>query len=168
MTRMSSHHLTIRAATTMDDTALAELDHAVWSTLHAVAPQPPEGRPFFDESHTPAQHLVAELDGRLVGYVRQVPPTSLRSNAHVRQIQGLGVLPDARGLGVGDALIEAACEAARAAGARKMTLRVLAHNGPARRLYERRGFTVDGILPGEFLLDGAYVDDVWMGRSLTA
>ncbi|MEU2632635.1 GNAT family protein, partial [Kitasatospora sp. NPDC007106] len=55
---------------------------------------------------------------------------------------------------------------AAAAGARRITLRVLGHNTPARRLYERCGFTVEGVLREEFLLDGAYVDDVWMGRPL--
>ncbi|RSS98586.1 GNAT family N-acetyltransferase, partial [Streptomyces sp. WAC05374] len=28
------------------------------------------------------------------------------------------------------------------------------------------GFVVEGVLPQEFLLDGSYVDDVFMGRSL--
>ncbi|MYV66769.1 GNAT family N-acetyltransferase, partial [Streptomyces sp. SID2131] len=43
---------------------------------------------------------------------------------------------------------------------------VLGHNAPARALYASEGFAVEGVLPGEFLLDGAYVDDVCMGRSL--
>lgn len=47
-----------------------------------------------------------------------------------------------------------------------MTLRVLGHNAPARALYESEGFVVEGLLPGEFFLDGRYVDDVMMGRSL--
>ncbi|MYV52865.1 GNAT family protein, partial [Streptomyces sp. SID3212] len=55
---------------------------------------------------------------------------------------------------------------ARNQGARRLTLRVLGHNTPARRLYEAEGFAVEGVLPGEFLLDGEYVDDVLMGRSL--
>ncbi|GAA2741360.1 GNAT family N-acetyltransferase [Kitasatospora cinereorecta] len=163
---MSSHHPTVRTAVEADEPVLRHIDRTTWSTLSSVGPAPAADVPFFDERHTPEQYLVAELDGRPVGYIRQVPPTGLASNAHIRQIQGLAVMPEARGRGVGEALIEAACEVARTAGARRMTLRVLGHNAPARRLYERRGFTVDGILPGEFLLDGAYVDDIWMGRGL--
>ncbi|NED74569.1 GNAT family N-acetyltransferase, partial [Streptomyces sp. SID9944] len=53
---------------------------------------------------------------------------------------------------------------ARRQGARRITLRVLGHNTPARRLYESEGYAVEGVLPGEFLLEGAYVDDVLMGR----
>jgi RimJ/RimL family protein N-acetyltransferase len=47
-----------------------------------------------------------------------------------------------------------------------MTLRVLGHNAAARRLYEGCGFVVEGVLPGEFLIEGRYVDDVLMGRAL--
>ena len=70
----------------------------------------------------------------------------------------------ARGAGVGRALLTAAVGRARAQGALRVTLRVLGHNAPARRLYESAGFAVEGVLPGEFLLDGQYVDDVLMGR----
>ncbi|MYX40122.1 GNAT family N-acetyltransferase, partial [Streptomyces sp. SID89] len=62
------------------------------------------------------------------------------------------------------ALLRAAREEARRQGARRITLRVLGHNTPARRLYESEGYAVEGVLPGEFLLEGAYVDDVLMGR----
>lgn len=57
-------------------------------------------------------------------------------------------------------------EEARRQGARRLTLRVLGHNTPARKLYESEGFVVERILPEEFLLDGAYVDDVLRGRYL--
>lgn len=163
---MSDLDLVIRPARADDDSVLAELDRRCWSPLSDVAPRRVQGEPFFDERHGWEQYQVAEVGGRVVGYVRVVPPTPLASNAHVRQIQGLAVDAELRGRGVGRALVEAACERARRAGARRITLRVLGHNAPARALYERCGFTVEGVLPGEFLLDGAYVDDVWMGRPL--
>jgi ribosomal protein S18 acetylase RimI-like enzyme len=84
----------------------------------------------------------------------------------VRQIQGLVVAETARGGGVGRALLRAVREESRRQGARRLTLRVLGHNTPARKLYESEGFVVEGILPEEFLLDGEYVDDVLMGRHL--
>jgi hypothetical protein len=37
----------------------------------------------------------------------------------------------------------------------------------ARRLYESRGFEVEAVLPESFLLEGAYVDDVFMALDLT-
>ncbi|MEV0169580.1 N-acetyltransferase [Streptomyces sp. NPDC050803] len=157
----------IRTALPGDEEALALLDRVTWSTLHAVTPppQPPYGS-FFDERHVPDDYLVAELDRRVVGYIRLGFPTPLASNAHVRQIQGLAVADEARGRGVGRALVRGAVEEARRRGARRITLRVLGHNTPARKLYEAEGFVVEGVLPEEFLLDGAYVDDVVMGRGL--
>ncbi|MFI1070114.1 GNAT family N-acetyltransferase [Streptomyces puniciscabiei] len=154
----------IRIAVPADEAELAALDRATWSTLHAVSP-PPQG-PFFDERHLPEDYLVAEADGRLAGYIRIGRPTPLASNAHVLQIQGLAVAAQARGRGLGRALIRAAVEEARGRGARRLTLRVLGHNAPARALYASEGFAVEGVQPEEFLLDGAYVDDVLMGRRL--
>ncbi|MET9495516.1 GNAT family N-acetyltransferase [Streptomyces sp. NPDC006552] len=157
----------IRFAVPEDDEALGRIDRDTWSYLHAVVPPPrPPHPPFFGERSGPRDHLVAELAGRAVGYIRLALPTPLPTNAHVRQVQGLAVATEARGRGVGRLLVRAAVGEARRQGARRITLRVLGHNTPARKLYEAEGFVVEGVLPGEFLLDGAYVDDVLMGRSL--
>ncbi|GHJ93627.1 N-acetyltransferase [Streptomyces sp. NE5-10] len=158
----------IRGARAGDAEPLGRLDRAAWSPLHAVLPAPSEPYPpFFDERHRPADHLVAERAGLLLGYVRVGRPTPLDCNAHVRQIQGLAVADEARGQGVGRALLRAALAKARADGATRITLRVLGHNVPARALYEAEGFAVEGVLPGEFVLGGRPVDDVLMGRPLS-
>lgn len=185
----------IRPALLADETALTRLDVETWSTLHAVTPRRlPPYDPFFDSNHRPQDYLVAEevakptaggdgpgsshgdlggvppeaggAGGAVIGYIRLAPPTSLACNQHVRQIQGLAVLPQARGRGVARALLRAACQEARRQGAVRITLRVLGHNTPARSLYGSEGFVVEGVLPGEFFLDGRYVDDVMMGREL--
>ncbi|QGZ48615.1 MULTISPECIES: GNAT family N-acetyltransferase [Streptomyces] len=158
----------IRRALPADEQALGELDRSTWSPLHAVLPAPePPYAPFFDDRHRPENHLVAEAaDGALVGYVRLVPSTPLACNAHVRQIRGLAVAESARGRGVARALLRAAMAETLRQGGNRITLRVLGHNAPARALYASEGFAVEGVLPGEFLLHGAYVDDILMGRSL--
>jgi ribosomal protein S18 acetylase RimI-like enzyme len=162
----------VRRAVPGDGDALGELDRATWSTLHAVQPRPqPPYEPFFDERHRPEDVLVAETDvpdggPRLAGYIRIVPPTPLACNAHVRQIQGLAVAEWARGSGVARALLRASFAEARRQGANRITLRVLGHNAPARALYTGEGFVVEGVLSGEFFLQGRYVDDVLMGRPL--
>ncbi|MFF9842308.1 GNAT family N-acetyltransferase [Streptomyces sp. NPDC013740] len=165
---MIAPEIRIRQAVLADEPVLAELDRVSWSPLHAVLPAPEPGERFFhDERHLPEHYLVAELpDAGVVGYVRLVPATPLACNAHVRQIQGLVVGEDARGRGVARALVRAAMERAREQGATRVTLRVLGHNAPARALYAAEGFVQEGVLPGEFLLEGTYVDDVLMGRSL--
>ncbi|MER5769688.1 GNAT family N-acetyltransferase [Streptomyces sp. NPDC001985] len=150
-----------------DEAALARLDRETWSTLHAVTECPAPDAPFFGDRRVPADYLVAEgPDGAILGYTRVSPPTPLACNQHVRQIQGLAVAGEARGRGIARALLRAACAEARRQGAVRITLRVLGHNTPARRLYESEGFAVEGVLPGEFRLAGRYVDDVFMGRAL--
>jgi ribosomal protein S18 acetylase RimI-like enzyme len=157
----------IRIATLDDEDALGRLDRATWSTLHAVKPPPqPPYESFYNERFGPRDHHVAELDGVLVGYIKLGYPTPLASNSHVRQIQGLAVAEEARGTGVARVLLRAVQDEARRQGARRITLRVLGHNTPARKLYESEGFEVEGVLREEFLLDGEYVDDVFMGRFL--
>ncbi|MEU9334578.1 GNAT family N-acetyltransferase [Streptomyces sp. NPDC048290] len=156
----------IRHATPDDEPALVRLDRDSWSPLHAVSPRPEADQPFFGKRSGPLDHFVAEIDGRVVGYVRLGFPTELASNTHVRQIRGLAVAEEARGHGVGRALVRAAVAEARERGARRITLRVLGHNTTARALYASEGFVVEGVQPEEFHLDGAYVDDVLMGRPL--
>jgi ribosomal protein S18 acetylase RimI-like enzyme len=83
-------------------------------------------------------------------------------------ITGISVDPACQRRGVGQALLDAAVVEARERGARRLTLRVLAHNKAAVRLYEQSGFVVEGVLKGEFFLHGNYVDDVLMALDLTA
>jgi ribosomal protein S18 acetylase RimI-like enzyme len=157
-----------RRGTSADGPALARVDLATW-TWQSSPSEPPDDADsyvFFNERTTPEQVLVAEVDGVVVGFVTLRAVTPLPSNAHVLQIQGLGVDPAYQGRGVGQALLEAAVEEARRRGARKLSLRVLGSNTTARRLYERCGFVVEGVLAEEFLLDGQYVDDVLMARRL--
>ncbi|GAB2581893.1 GNAT family N-acetyltransferase [Streptomyces capparidis] len=152
----------IRSARPDDGAPLALLDHREWSTLHSVRDRPAPDAPFF--AAPPGDYLVAEADGRLIGYLRLGHPTPRPNNAHIVQIQGLVVDSAVRGRGVGRALLAAAYDEARRRGARRVTLRVLGHNARARRLYEQAGYAVEGVAPEEFLLDGVYVDDVLMGR----
>jgi ribosomal protein S18 acetylase RimI-like enzyme len=85
---------------------------------------------------------------------------------HVLMIQGLAVAPAKQRLGVGRALIDAAIAECYRRGIRRLTLRVLGPNEAARRLYESAGFVVEGVMRGEFLVAGEYVDDVAMALEL--
>lgn len=59
-------------------------------------------------------------------------------------LEDLYVREDARGAGLGAALVGAAIERARARGCRRMELDVAAGNAAARALYERMGFSSPG------------------------
>jgi ribosomal protein S18 acetylase RimI-like enzyme len=157
--------LTVRPATTADDAALRALDATAWDPGTGFPSVQAQQRPtFFSADDDPARTLVAERGGTLVGYVRTRPPTPLPENAHVWGIEGFAVLPAERGRGTGAALLEALARQAAAAGVRKLSLRVLSTNERAQRLYARAGYEVEGVLRGEFVVDGHVVDDVLMAR----
>ena len=160
----------VRVARAGDEAGLARLDAAAWtpaSGFPSVAERVNDPFfTFFTDDSPPEAHLVAELDGRLAGYIRIKPVTPLRENAHVLGIVGLAVAPGDRRQGVASALLAAAEQHARARGARKLSLRVLSTNETAMRLYERRGFQREGTLRDEFRIGGQYVDDVIMAKHL--
>jgi GNAT superfamily N-acetyltransferase len=56
------------------------------------------------------------------------------------RLAGMSVVPEARGTGVGRALVERLLEEARGRGERRMELEVIEQNAPAVRLYESAGF----------------------------
>jgi ribosomal protein S18 acetylase RimI-like enzyme len=161
--------IAVRPARPGDDRALRTIDRETWTTQTSPSPAPPEvDWSFFDERVDIRDVLVAELDGDVAGYVRLGRATPLRASDHVVTISGFAVGLRFQRRGVGRALLDAAAAEARSRGARRLTLRVLAHNDGARRLYEQAGYEVEGVLRGEFLLDGEYVDDVIMALDLSS
>ncbi len=88
---------------------------------------------------------VAERAGRDVGVVR------CHIGAHEAELLSLWVAPEARGQGVGDALVREVLAHAAAIDCPAVTLSVRATNRPAIRLYARLGFTED---PGPADEDG--------------
>ena len=159
--------VTIRPATPADDAALVRIDRATWSALATPSP-PPAPRTTFLARVRPADVLVAVLDGAVAGYAQLGSAEPVDANRHVLMLRGLAVDPRHQGRGVGRRLVTAALDEARRRGVRRLRLRVLGHNAAARRIYESCGFVVEGVLRGEFLLDGGYVDDVLMARDLTS
>ncbi|HEV2105509.1 MAG TPA: GNAT family N-acetyltransferase [Candidatus Eisenbacteria bacterium] len=91
--------------------------------------------------------LVAEADGRIVGYALFYPTfSSMRTNPRL-WLEDLYVEPAARGAGAGRALLAAFARVALARGCHRVDWAVLEWN-PARRFYERAGAgpSADGML----------------------
>jgi len=161
----------VRPARMADQAVLTELDVLAWSAEAGFpsvfkSTQGP-GFAFFSASNPPEAHLVAELGGRVVGYIRLKAPSHLPENAHVIQVQGLAVHPDARRRGIAARLLAESEQRLRGQGTKKLTLRVLSTNHAAIRLYERQGYAREGVLIEEFLINGVYVDDVLMAKRLS-
>ncbi|WP_374575924.1 N-acetyltransferase family protein [Phenylobacterium sp.] len=91
---------------------------------------------FFD-AYEPVHALVAEDAGRLVGLVHYVFHRSTWMIGPTTYLQDLFASPEARGQGVGRALIEAVYDAAREAGSTRVYWLTHETNATARLLYDR-------------------------------
>lgn len=156
----------VRAAEPSDEPALAALQVATWSPQVTPGPVLEPGAAFFGDRLREEDVWVVDADDRLVGYLILCQPSSLASHGHALQINGLAVDPAYQGRGIGRLLVDEAKREAARRGARKVSLRVLATNETARRLYASCGFVVEGVLRDEFLLAGRFVDDVLMAHHL--
>ena len=88
----------------------------------------------------------ATRDGSFIAFIPEAHPAGLGGGylaaPEVVELVGMFVRPQARGRGVGEALIDAVIAWAREKDATSVHLWVTETNKHARRLYERRGFTV--------------------------
>lgn len=154
----------IRQAQQADIPALEELERSGWDP--GTTPRRGDTGPVFGHRIPLENTWVYAQDGVPVGYVAIGPRTPLPANAHVGLIRSLVVDRGKRRGGIGRALIAEAERQARLRGYRKLDLTVLGSNGAAFACYTSLGFQVEGRLRGEFLLDGQWVDDIWMGKWL--
>lgn len=107
--------------------------------------------------------LVAETDGRLIGFSR-CAGNDLKRFRHKVEF-GVGVLKEFWGYGIGKNLLQESISWADENNIRKITLHVMESNESARRLYEKLGFEVEGVLKDDKLLsDGKFYHMIVMGR----
>lgn len=110
------------------------------------------GTTFSDAAHWPEASwieqlqtlptFVAVLDGVDCGIVRSSPHPE---EEHVTELISMWVAPEARGKGVGEALIETVIHWSRAKGYKWLSLDVSEDNCFAIALYERYGFRATGV-----------------------
>lgn len=133
--RDAIRNLTLEAyseyATVMAPTAWAGLDQAVRAALESEAEE--------------IERIVAEQDGRLVGSVLLYPPASdayRGAAAHPTspELRLLAVAPEARGQGIGQALVEECVRRARRMGATELGLHTSKSMRAAMLMYRRMGF----------------------------
>ena len=158
--------LRIRAAEPDDAAAISELNSApevVYGTLQL----PYQPLRFWQErlnnQMTGHHHLVAELDGRVVGSLGLTVMQSPRRR-HAGDL-GMSVAPDLHGRGIGTALMRAALDLAdNWYNLHRLQLEVYADNAVAIHLYQKHGFVAEGTLRDYAFRAGSYVDALVMGR----
>jgi len=93
-----------------------------------------------------AVNLVAELDGRVVGYITVL----IRSGSTSARVYSLAVDPDARGARIGARLLDAAERSVLSLGLDRMRLEVRADNGAAIHRYREAGYAEFAAEPGYY------------------
>ena len=142
--------LQLRDAEPEDKATIDTVTRAAYAQYGAT--MPPEFWPLYWrnlvtalEGESSAEVIVAELDGNIVGVVRLYPPSAnAYSSSEVSiiwpEIRLLAVATEARGRGVGQALMDECLRRARTAGAIAVGLHTMPVMEAAVRMYERMGF----------------------------
>ncbi len=128
----------IRRARAGDVARLVEIENQVFATDRLSA------RQLRHHIASPGTDvIVAVRDGVLAG----VAVVFFHEAHRIARLYSIAVAPEARGAGIGEALLAAAERGARARGRDRFRLEVRIDNAAARRLYERRGYRVFGAKP---------------------
>jgi L-amino acid N-acyltransferase YncA len=109
--------------------------------------------------------LVAERDGTVAGWGSLNVFNPRPAYVHVADFS-IYVAREARGAGIGQALLAALIECAQGLGYHKLVLAAFPQNAAGMRLYTRFGFRQVGVYREQGLLDGRWVDVVIMERLL--
>jgi len=104
--------------------------------------------------------LVAIVNGRLVASA-DIERGRQSKNQHTASL-GIAVGKEARGVGLGKAILEDLLGWARSEGVHKVTLDVFATNTSAISLYREMGFAEEARLKGQVILAGQPVDELVM------
>ena len=109
-------------------------------------------------------NVVAEVESALVGWCMVLA----REEEGFRHagLLGMGLLPPWRGRGLGARMLDECLQQARDFGLERVELEVYASNTPAVRLYERRGFRLEGRKRRARKLEGVYDDILVMALTL--
>lgn len=107
--------------------------------------------------------IVAGHHGDLAGYVELVGGKFRRTGPRPTSSS---VLAEASGKGVGTGLLKDAKRWAAARGVHRIELNVMAHNHRAIALYERMGFVHEGRRVDCLLIDGKFLDELYMAMIL--
>lgn len=108
--------------------------------------------------------FIAEHDDEILGYLLLKAETLSRTS-HRAQI-AVGVHSKSRGKGIGTALFDYVIQWAKESQLHRLELTVIEHNEQAVHLYKKMGFEVEGVKRNSLLIDGHYVNELYMSKLL--
>jgi L-amino acid N-acyltransferase YncA len=117
----------------------------------------------WDAAHLPEQRFVAEREGRVVGWIALSPVSPRDCYAGVAEVSAY-VGEEARGEGVGAALLARLIESSERAEIWTLETGVFPENGPSLALLQRFGFRVVGTRERIGRMHGMWRDVVFLER----
>ena len=117
----------------------------------------------WNAEHLLEHRLVAERDGRVVGWIALAPVSSRCCYAGVAEVSAY-VAEEARGHGAGTALLAKLIESSERAGLWTLETGVFPENEPSIRLLQRFGFRVVGTRERIGQMHGMWRDVVFLER----
>ncbi|MBN6188151.1 GNAT family N-acetyltransferase [Aneurinibacillus sp. BA2021] len=107
-------------------------------------------------------YTVAEI-GETIAGVAQIKRGTLEMNRHTATFR-IWLGPEFQGYGIGSKLMDYALQWAEHQGLEKICLDVFADNERAIEMYKKYGFVIEGRRRNQFILDDAYVDEIFMSK----
>jgi RimJ/RimL family protein N-acetyltransferase len=165
--------ISIRPATIDDGPAYRRLRERIDGESDTWGADPGERYVSDEEAQTFLQSVLAEPNSRLllveegggaVGFLLAVAGKWRRAR-HAVSVD-VGILASHCGRGLGERCFIELEDWARAQGIRRLELFVRESNQRARRLYEKRGFEIEGIRRGSLRIGNDYFNEVWMAKLL--
>ncbi|MFR6597473.1 MAG: N-acetyltransferase family protein [Lactococcus raffinolactis] len=77
-----------------------------------------------------------------------------------------GIKKDYRGKGIGKTFFTSLDNWAKGNGIKRLELTVIRTNLVAKRLYEQKGFVVEGTRKNAMIIDGDFIDEFYMAKLL--
>lgn len=108
--------------------------------------------------------FIAQDQDEILGYLLLKGETLSRTSH--RALIAVGVHSNSRGKGVGTYLFEYMIEWAKQANIHRLELTVIEHNEQAINLYKKMGFEIEGEKRDSLLIDGQYVNELYMSKLL--
>jgi L-amino acid N-acyltransferase YncA len=117
----------------------------------------------WDSAHLDEHRFVAEHEGQVVGWIALVPVSPRECYAGVGEVSAY-VREDARGAGVGKALLGTLIESSERGGIWTLETGVFPENEPSLRLLQRFGFRIVGTRERIGRMHGMWRDVVFLER----
>lgn len=106
--------------------------------------------------------LIAEVDDKIIGYIsaERGEPNRINHTAYIV----LGIRDGHRGQGIGKEFFRRLDTWALNNGITRLELTVMCSNAPAKYLYEKNGFVIEGVKKYSMLVNGQYEDEYYMAK----